>query len=101
MVVPASTKAIGRHAFAKCSHLRRVIFSEGLESLGRDGDNSDDWSSIFFGSGVEEVVLPGTLREMRSDVFNGSMNLKTVLVRKGSQIDVRKFVDASVEVKYI
>ena len=70
-----------------------------MESLGRDTDRSNDWRLLFHESGVEEVVLPSTLREARSDIFEGCSCLKVVRVARGCAVNVRKLVGFSVKVK--
>ena len=52
-------------------------------------------------SGIEEVTLPSTLKEMKKDIFNGAFNIKVVLVARGCAVDVSKYVESSVEVKYV
>lgn len=98
--VPSTVRVIGSRAFVWCSDLKRVEFSEGVESFGRDGDSSSGGCELFSNSGVEEVVFPGTLREVKGDVFKGCGSLRRVLVGRGCQVDVGRIVGKDVEVKY-
>ena len=66
-----------------------------------DGDGSDSWSELFLGSGVEEVVLPGTLREARGNVFKGCDDLGIVRVKAGCMAGIEKLVTPSVRVVYV
>ena len=43
ITLPSTLRKIECCAFAKCRNLKRVEFSEGMESLGRDDDNSSCW----------------------------------------------------------
>ena len=54
----------------------------------------------FRRSGIEEIALPRTLKEMGKDVFKNCQNLKTVWVEEGCAVDVRKYVGDSVEVRF-
>ena len=72
-----------------------------MEFLGRDEEDSDSWTQLFLGSGVEEVVLPSTLKSMKKGIFSCASNLRVVRVARGCAVDVRKYVRYSVEVKYV
>ena len=67
--LPSTLKGVWRGAFAWGDNPKRVEFAEGTESLG------DGFAGLFSGSGVREVVLPGTLREVSSRVFEGCQGL--------------------------
>ena len=64
---------------------------------GDDDFNQCGWLSK--GSGVQEVVLPGTLRQISPDMFKGCDSLRVVRVARGYPLDVRKFVDSRVKVR--
>ena len=83
------------NAFEECKGVKRMEFLEGREALGEDHGL---WNKLFRNSGVEEIVLPGTLREMPSDVFRKCDRLRVVRVAEGCPLDIRKFVGESVEV---
>ena len=53
----------------------------------------------FKESGVEEITLPSTLKEMGENVFKDCNNLKTIWVGEGCALDVRKYVGKDVEVR--
>ena len=70
--------------------LRRVTFSEGsgLEKIG---------AGCFSGTGLREIVLPGTLREIRGTALK-DCPLRVVWVGDGCTACVQKCVDDSVEI---
>ena len=53
----------------------------------------------FYGSGVEEIVLPSTLREINEYVFWLCPKLRTVWIEDGCALDVWKYVGQNVEVR--
>ena len=99
VTISSTLKTVEPETFIDCKNLWRVEFPEGLVSLGRDG--SDNWNRLLAGSGVEEVTLPSTLREARSNIFEGCDRLRVVWVRQGCTVDVSKLVKSSVEVAYV
>ena len=97
--VPSTVTEIRSCVFARCSRLKRVEFAEGLEALGGCENDSDQCGWLFKGSGVQEVVLPSTLRQMSPDIFKGCDSLRVVRVARGCPLDVRKFVGSRVKVR--
>ena len=87
---------ISHNTFGHCANLRKVEFAEGTESLGKEDENSDDWWRLFSFCGVEEVVLPSTLREISPNIFKNSGSLRTVWVTKDCPVCVESLVDSSV-----
>lgn len=53
----------------------------------------------FEGSGIEEITLPSTLKEIGEDTFDCCFDLRTVWVGKDCTLDVRKYVEDGVEVR--
>ena len=78
-------------AFSGCGGLKRVELNEGLEEL---------IAECFASSGLEEVTLPSTLKEIGCEAFKGC-RLRVVYVRRGCAVDVRKSVGASVELRHV
>ena len=99
VVVPSTLRAAGSCTFAHCGALKRIEFSEGIESLGGEESAPSVWSQLFKGSGVREVVLPGTLREVSPSIFAGCECLRVVRVARGCSVDVQKLVDKDVRVR--
>ena len=52
----------------------------------------------FLYSGVEDVTLPNTLKEVSEDAFEGCRRLITVWVVEGCALDIGKCVGSNVEV---
>ena len=67
------------------------MLNEGLEQLiSEDGYYDDDkygsshpYKGIFYRSGLEEVVLPSTLKEICGGVFADCENLRRVVLNEG------------------
>ena len=97
--IPSTLKVVGHDTFRFCESLKRVEFAEGTESLGKDDENSDGWQSCFEFSSIEEVVFPGTLKEVWPDIFKYCKSLKTVRVAKDCPVCVEKLVGSNVEVR--
>ena len=80
------------------------MLNEGLESIAvenetieYDGHGGYDLNATFFESGLEEVVLPGTLKELRGPVFS-RCPLAVVWVAAECRASVRENVDDSAAV---
>lgn len=99
ITIPPTLGVAEYGTFEDCKALKRVEFPEGIESLGRDDKSSDSWGELFKGSGVKEVVLPSTLREMSPNIFKDCGSLKTVWVAKGCKLNIRLLVGFFVRVK--
>ena len=89
--LPSTLKRIEIGTFKLCKNLKNVIIPSGVEFIG-------DW--CFYGSGIEEITLPSTLEGTCGGVFYSCSGLKTVWMEEGCTLDVRKYVDKSVEVRY-
>ena len=76
-------RALEEGTFYGCWDLRRVEVPNGLERIGKQ---------CFEYSGIEEVTLPGALREIGEDAFYGCSRLGTVWVEEGRALDVAKHV---------
>ena len=98
-MIPSTLRAIELDNFEKCKNLKRIEFMEGREVLGKDVEDTSVWNGIFRECRVEEIILPGTLREMSPNIFRDCDSLKTVRVAKGCSLDIRKFVGENVEVQ--
>ena len=98
IVTPPSLLEIEDSAFEMCWALKRVTLNEGIMMLGRGDSLPENFGGIFQDSGVEDVTLPGLLREMSPNTFSGCKSLRAIWVGEGCTVDVRKYVDASVRV---
>ena len=89
---------MGEGAFSDCKNLKRGVINEGLEALGsKDYSYNRYWQShvcsgIFYNSGLEEIILPSTLKSINSDTFSGCSSLKAVWVEDGCPENIRSAV---------
>ena len=109
---PSTLKEIHGGVFTDCKNLRQIVLNEGLEVLkatGRYdylevergyGKRYDEYYESFIdtpydrtfeGSGLEEIVLPSTLKEIRGDVFK-NFPLKVVRVGENYTSDARNAI---------
>ena len=65
--IPASVQLISQYAFAWCTELEKVVFSEGIQNIG---------SYSFMYSGVKELILPGSVSRIGTAAFYGCGGLK-------------------------
>ena len=87
--VPSTVKRLEAETFRSCEGLRRVDVPSGVECIEEQ---------CFYESGVEEATLPNTLKEIGEDAFEDCANLKTVFVEEGCALDIKKYVDDTVEI---
>ena len=114
-MAPPGLRRMGDCAFSRCKDLRRVVLNKGFERLVPDGGREKEYGSrmtmcgtdhvsfspyrgFFCGSGLEEAVLPSTLKCVSPDAFGGCGSLRAVLVQGGCPADVRGSVCLSVAV---
>lgn len=72
--------------FNRCKNLKRVELNEGLTVLGSRDDGGQYGfiavhNGVFQNSGLEEIVLPGSLEEIGCTVFNHCANLRVIWLR--------------------
>lgn len=75
-VLPASITSIGDYAFRNC-RLTKITLPEGFKELGQ---------GVFYGSSLEEVVTPSTLRTIPTAAFQACSRLKTVRLGSGTEL---------------
>ena len=80
--LPSTLRRIEYAAFQGCGGLKGVQLPDGLEYVG---------IVAFYGSGLQQVTLPGTLREL-GGLALVCKSLKTVWVGEGCTADVEKSV---------
>lgn len=66
--------------------------NEGLESIGGEGEG------VFENSGVEEIYIPSSLREIGDNTFAGCEHLKSVHVADGCKVVLKPYVPFDVKV---
>ena len=83
-------KEIDIETFYGCKYLKRIEIPEGVEHIG-DG--------CFSHSGVEEVTLPSTLRDINQSVFDDCDTLRVIWVKDDWKFESYWFAKESVEVR--
>ena len=75
---PKTVREISQAAFHNCRKLKRIILNEGLEAGGTDEYAKDDskYFGTFYGSGLEEVILPSTIKRIEYSAFEKCRNLR-------------------------
>lgn len=98
---PSTLKEIRGGVFTSCRNLRRVVLNEGLERLESDGEYEHievergyeyefiPYDRMFERCGLEEIVLPSTLKEICGNVFKGCP-LKIIRVDEGYPANIRE-----------
>ena len=89
--LPSTLKRLELETFWLCKNLKSLEIPNGVERVER---------GCFSCSGIEEITLPSTLKEMNEKAFNDCSSLETVWVEEGCTLDVKKCVEADVEVRY-
>ncbi len=67
----ANLKEIDAVAFANCKSLYNIFLPNGLYAI---------WSSVFYGSGLNSIVIPDSVEIIEWYAFENCTNLKTVTV---------------------
>lgn len=89
ITVPKSVEVIDHQAFAGCSPLQAVNFSEGLKTIG---------GSAFIGTPIKRVVIPASVTEIDPGAFAACDSLKVIKVKRGNKVyDSRKGCNAIIE----
>lgn len=89
ITVPKSVEVIEHQAFAGCSPLKAVNFSEGLKKIG---------GSAFIGTPIKRVVIPASVTEIDPGAFAACDSLKVIKVKRGNKVyDSRKGCNAIIE----
>ena len=87
--IPSTVKRIEIEMFANCRNRTSVEIPRGVEYIRE---------KCFEHSGIREVTLPSTLKEIDEKAFDCSEYLKTVWVEDGCALNVRKYVQWSKKV---
>ena len=72
---------MGDNVFCRCERLKHVTFAKGnqLEKIGK---------CCFGGSGIEEITLPSTLKEIGNGTFDSCTSLKRIYVEDGCEANL-------------
>ena len=74
--LPATATSIGDYAFRGC-HITKFILPDGLKELGQ---------GVFYGSTVEEVATPATLRAIPTATFQACTRLSCIRLGSGTEL---------------
>ena len=100
MDLPASLRKLSQRAFAHCKSLKSARIKPGLEVLGTDQKSEDGKLvvGVFYGSALESVELPPTLRVIGNYAFGECQSLREVRLPDGiERIDERCFSGSGLE----
>ena len=87
ITMPASLRSIGYHAFSNTTSLKSVSLNNGLQTV--------DFSA-FSHSGLESVVIPGSVEIIQSSTFYCCENLTSVTIGNGvNAIEYDAFEDCT------
>lgn len=78
IVIPSAVKSIGARAFANCSSVKHISFSEGLESIGE--------YAFYHNAMVSEIVLPDSLTQLGAHSFRNCNSLRRATLGKGVSV---------------
>jgi hypothetical protein len=94
----SNTKSIGDSVFASCSNLTSIELPEGLEEMGEGVFGLSGIMDITFpstlselkinsmaGISAEKIVIPGNIKTIGERAFEGSKNLKEVVIEEGTE----------------
>lgn len=79
----ATLRTLERGAFAFCERLESVVLNEGLAELGQE---VDAFAGVFEGSALRSVVLPSTLKVIRSGAFMKCAYLTSLQLPAGLEV---------------
>ena len=80
VVLPGSLREISQGAFSKCARLRHAVLRKGIEVLGTDEYNNDNFTyeGVFQDSALTSVQLPSTLKKIEYRTFENCKNLARI-----------------------
>lgn len=74
VVVTGNTKIINSFAFSGAVNLRKVELQEGIEVISE---------YAFCETGIEELIVPGTVKKIGDSAFSSCKKLKSVVIKHG------------------
>ena len=87
--LPSTLNGIEARTFESCKSLKSIEIPKGVECIGE---------YCFCDSGIEEVSLSNTLKEIGKEAFKGCENLKIVWVGDDFALDLANVVRGSVKI---
>lgn len=87
ITIPGNIKTIGRRAFWKCIDLRAVHIEEGVEEIGGNKISAELVDmGIFYGSALEELEIPASVRYLSGDLTVNCAELTSLTVAEGNAV---------------
>lgn len=87
ITIPGNIKTIGRRAFWKCIDLRAVHIEEGVEEIGGNKISAELADmGIFYGSALEELEIPASVRYLSGDLTVNCAELTSLTVAEGNAV---------------
>ena len=97
VTIPSTVKKVGEKAFKDCTSLTKVELEEGVEEIGNSAFEGcgelkvvsipasvvDIGESVFDGSSLEEVTIPGSMKVIKDGAFKGCKELKKLTIEEG------------------
>lgn len=74
IVLPSGLKTIGSHAFYKCGPIEVLELPNGLETIE---------TQALFQANIKKIIIPGSIEEIRSNVFSNTSSLEEVVIGEG------------------
>lgn len=78
--VPSTVREIGQAAFSACKSMKSVRIENGLTVLGKEDpvENGNRQCGVFENSEIEWVILPPSLKCIKSYAFKGCEKIKVI-----------------------
>ena len=110
ITIPSTVKKVGEKAFKDCTSLTKVELEEGVEEIGNSAFEGcgelkmvsipasvvDIGESVFDGSSLEEVTIPGSMKMIKDGAFKGCKELKKLTIEEGvEEIGNSAFADCT------
>ena len=80
--IPKNLKVLGKNVFKGCRNLSGITLNEGLKIIGE---------SVFEESGIEKIIIPETVEEIKAHAFSKCSNLREVIIPESVKVDDTAF----------
>lgn len=81
-MAPPGLREISDGAFCNCKNLKRVVLNKGLQTLW-----SENGEGAFEGSGLGEITLPSSIKQIGNRTLSRCRSLRVVYVEDGWNLD--------------
>lgn len=83
VTIPGNVKNVKGDAFCNCTNLTNVTINEGVEYLGKLGDSLNDRSRAFQNIGIQNIVIPNSVKHIGIWCFKNCTNLQSADIGSG------------------